>query len=123
MDASQIPEPLRARMAEMDAQPPVERVGWLLRAHVADTDGDDEIRDELGMTARHSTRSLHRALAAIEVLLTEEQPPGTLLYLVADDGLRSLDDPTDRGAAEFLRQLAGWTRTAIEDAEGRDTRP
>lgn len=123
MDASSIPEPLRARMAEMDARSPAEWVGWLLRAHVADTDGDDEIRDELGMTARHSTRSLHRALAAVDVLLTEAQPPNTLLYLVVDDGSRSLDDPTDRGAAEFLRQLAGWTRTAIDDAEGRDTPP
>ena len=123
MDASSLPEPLRARMAEMDARSPVEWVGWLLRGHVADTEGEEEIRDELSMTAQHSTQSLRRALTAVDVLLTEEQPPGTLLYLVADDGSRSLDDPTDRGAAVFLRQLAGWTRAAVDDAEAGNARP
>ncbi|MBU2669841.1 hypothetical protein KOI35_40660 [Actinoplanes bogorensis] len=117
MDASQIPEPLRARMAEMDARSPVEKVGWLLRAHVADTDGPAEIREELGMTARHSARSLNQALEAIDTLLTHEQPPNTLLYLVAGDGGRPLDDdPTDRGAAAYLRELAVMVREAIDSA-------
>ena len=110
-------------MAEMDARSPVEWIGWLLRGHVADTEGEEEIRDELSMTAQHSTQSLRRALTAVDVLLTEEQPPGTLLYLVADDGSRSLDDPTDRGAAVFLRQLAEWTRAAVDDAEAGNARP
>ncbi|WP_250036065.1 hypothetical protein [Paractinoplanes maris] len=104
-------------MAEQDAWSSAEWVGWLLRGHVADTDGDDEIRDELMTTARHSTRSLRRAVVAVDVVLAEQQPPGTLIFMVADDGGRALDDPTDRGAAEFLRRLADWTRAAVEAAE------
>jgi len=118
MDTSRIPEPLRARMAQMNARSPVEKVASLLGGYVADTDGIGEIQDGLRTTARHSTRSLRQALDAIDVVLGEELPPGTLLRLVAGEGGWPLDDdPTDAGAAAFLRELAGIIRAAVEEAE------
>ena len=118
MDAPQIPESLRARMVEKDARPPLEKVRSLLRSHVADTDGWSEIRDELEITSQHSTRPLRQGLEAIETVLTEEElPPGTLLRMVAGDAGQPLDDdPTDAGAAAFLRELAGLIRSVLDEA-------
>lgn len=99
---------------------PRSKSGWLIRGNVADTVSDDEVRDELGMTARHSTLSLHQALEALDELLANEQPPGTLLDLVVWDGGRALDDvQTDGNAAVYLRQLAGWVREAVAEAGHR----
>jgi hypothetical protein len=117
MDASQIPESLRARMAEKETRPPLEKVRSLLRGHVADTDGWGEIRHELGMTAQHSTRPLRQGLDAIDAVLAEELPPGTLLRMVAGDAGWPLDDdPTDTGAAAFLRELADLIRSVLDEA-------
>ena len=111
-----MPEPLRARMAEKEARPPLEKVRSLLRSHVADTDGWGEIRDEVEMTARHSARPLRQGLAAIEAVLTDEPPPGTLLRMVAGDAGWPLDDdPTDAGAAAFLRDLATLIRSVLDE--------
>jgi hypothetical protein len=117
MDASRIPESLRARLAEKEASPPLEKVRSLLRSHVADTDGWDEIRLELEMTSQHSTRPLRQGLDAIDAVLTEDLPPGTLLRMVAGDAGWPLDDdPTDAGAAVFLRDLAGLISSVIDEA-------
>jgi hypothetical protein len=116
MDASQIRESLPARMAEKEDRPPLEKVRALLRSHVADTDGWGEIRDELEMTSRHSTRLLREGLEAIGAVLTEELPPGTLLRMVASDAGWPLDDdPTDAGAAVFLGELAGLIRSVLDE--------
>ncbi len=116
MDASQLPETLRARMAETDARPPLEKVRSLLRGHVADTDEWGEIRDELAMTSQHSTRWLRQGLEVIDAVLAEELPPGTLLRMVAGDAGWPLDDdPTDEGAAVFLRELAGLIRSVLDE--------
>ena len=105
-------------MAERDALPPMEKVRSLLRGHVADSDGIDEVHDELAMTAQTSTRYLRQQLAAIETILTDPLPPGTLLRLVEGDGGWPLDeDPTDAGAAHFLRELAGMLGDVIEQAD------
>ena len=117
MDASQIPESLRARMAEQDARRPLEKVRSLLRSHVADTDGWGEIRDELEMTSQHSTRPLRQSLEAIDAVLVEELPAGTLLRMVAGDAGWPLDeDPTDAGAAVFLRKLADLIGSVLDDS-------
>jgi hypothetical protein len=116
MDASQVPESLRARMAEKEARPPLEKVRSLLRSHVADSDGWGEVRDELEMTSQHSTRPLRQGLDAIDAVLAEELPPGTLLRMVAGDAGWPLDgDPTDAGAAAFLRELAGQIRSVLDE--------
>ncbi|XVU27042.1 hypothetical protein ACQPZJ_08375 [Actinoplanes sp. CA-054009] len=118
MDPSQLPEPLRARMAEQAARSSVEKVRSLLLGHVADTDGIDEVRAQLRMTATHTTTYLRQDLDAIDAVLTEPLPQNTLLHLVAGDGGWPLDDdPTDAGASAFLRDLAGMIRAVIDEAE------
>jgi hypothetical protein len=103
-------------MAEKEARPPLEKVRSLLNGHVADTDGWAEIRDELRMTARHSTRPLQQGAEAIDAVLTDDLPHGTLLCLVAGDAGWPLDDdPTDDGAAAFLRELAALIRSVLDE--------
>jgi hypothetical protein len=117
MDAPRIPESLRARIAEKDARPPLEKVRSLLRSHVADTDGWGEIRDELEMTAQHSVRPLRQGLEAIDAVLVEQLPPGTLLRMVAGDAGWPLDDdPTDVGATAFLREFADLIGSVLDQA-------
>lgn len=57
-------------------------------------------------------------LEALESILAEPQPEGTLRWLVEVDCNWGIDDdPTDRGAAVVLRQIADILRDAIEEAE------
>jgi hypothetical protein len=104
-------------MAEKDARPPLEKVRSLLLSHVADSDGWDEVRAELEMTSQHSARPLRQGIEAIDAVLAEELPSGTLLRVVAGDAGWPLDeDPTDAGAAVFLRELAGVIQSVLERA-------
>ena len=118
METSGLPEPLRARMAELDALSPLETVRSLLRGNVADADSLDEIRADLQQLAQVTTRSIHRDLAALEALLAEPpSSPGTLARLVGWDGNWVLNDPSDAGAAQFLRELAQLLRAVLDDAK------
>jgi hypothetical protein len=115
MNTPSLPEPLRARIAERAARPPLEKVGHFLHFYVADSDGFDDVRSEIQRTASADPRSLREDLAALEAVLAEQHPPRTLLRLVEDDGNWGLDeDPTDGGAAAFLTQLAQLVRSALD---------
>jgi hypothetical protein len=117
MDHARIAESLRARSAEKEARPPLEKVRSLLHGHVADGRGWSGVRDELEMTSQHSTRSLRQGVDAIEATLVEKLPPGTLLRLVAGEAGWPLDDdPTDAGAADFLQDLADLIRSVLDEA-------
>ncbi|WP_249997455.1 hypothetical protein [Actinoplanes sp. M2I2] len=122
MDTSRLPEPLRARIAEREARPAMEKARSLLRSYVVDTDGTDEIREQLLATARYNTYYLRQEVAALEEILTADLPQGTLFLLVSVDGGWPLDhDPTDDGATVFLGELAGWVHAAIDQAEQERT--
>jgi hypothetical protein len=117
MEISGLPEPLRQRLAEQAAKPPLETVREFLFANVADAANYDDIRWQLQELARTNTR-LHRLdLAALESVLATSWPPNTLSRLVGWDGNWVLDDPSDAGAAEFLRGLADMLREVIDAAE------
>jgi hypothetical protein len=120
VDLSQLPEPMRARMAERAARPPLQRVHDLLQSYVMDAVDLDEVRDDLAGTARfssHAADNLRRDLEALEWVLTAELPSGTLLHLVEDDCNFGLDDdPTDAGAAIFLRQIVDILREVLDAA-------
>jgi hypothetical protein len=103
---------LRAR-ANAPELPPLERTRAFLRSYCTDADSLDEIRDELARDVTRDPVRLRRALDGIEAVLTEPQPDGTLSYLVAVDGNRSLADPSDVGARKYLRQLADGLREAL----------
>jgi hypothetical protein len=117
MEMSDLPEPIRARLQEEVAPPALEAVREFLLSHVADAENFTEIRSTLRRSALVSTRSHHRGLAAIEALLTEPAPGGTLARLVAWDGNWVLDDPSDAGAAAFLRELANLLRSVLDEVE------
>lgn len=107
-------ERLRRRAEELDRQPPVERVRWLLGAYVNDTESDDEIRLRMRGVAVHA---LARDLRALDTLLTEPQPPGLLSQLVAHDANWSLEDKSDEAAGVLLRQIAQILREELAEAE------
>ena len=104
--------------------PPLETVRRFLGGYVADAESLDEIRADLELLARTSTRSIRRNAAAIETLLAEPPtPPGTLARLVAWDGNWVLENPSDTGAAAFLGDLARLLRAVIDEAESQPTPP
>ncbi|WP_238490601.1 hypothetical protein [Actinoplanes flavus] len=118
MDISKLPEPLRSRAEERTALPSIDKVRHFLHGYVADAEGSEEIRQHVRRTARRNTFFLRQYLAALEEILNEPQPPGTLLRLVEVDANRGIDhDQTDRGAAVFLREIADLLRSVLEEVE------
>jgi hypothetical protein len=111
-----LPEPMRARLAELNAQPPLETVREFLGGHVADAQNLDEIRARLVRIAEYSTLLHRRVLGALEAVLATSWPQDTLARLVGWDGNWVLDDPSDAGAAQFLRDLAQMLREVIDAA-------
>jgi hypothetical protein len=115
METSDLPEPLRARMAEMDAAPPLEIVRDFLRGNVADAQNLDEIRADLRQVAQVTTRGIQRDLTALEAVLADPPPDGTLARLVGWDANWVLDDPSEAGAARFLRELVALLSGVLEE--------
>jgi hypothetical protein len=116
MDVSGLPESLRARIAERTALAPIEKVRKFLHGYVMDAESFEEIRGELLLTARQSTLFLRQYLVALETILAEPQPTGTLLYLVESDANWGIDhDQTDTGAAVFLAELTEMLRSVLAE--------
>ena len=98
--------------------PALETARSFLSGVVADAGSLDEVRTDLVRLAQTNTGSHQRYLRALETVLAEEQPSGTLLQLVEGYGNWSLDhDPTDAGAAAFLAELVTMLRSVIAEAE------
>jgi hypothetical protein len=117
MDISRLPEPMRSRIEARNALPPLERVREFLGSHVLDADSLDEIRADLRRTALFNTARHHGDLAALEAVVAEQLPAGTLARLVGWEANWVLDDPSDAGAAQFLRDLAQMLRDVIDESE------
>jgi len=118
MDPTGLPEPIRARMEQLAARPPIDKVRDFLSGYVADAGGLSEIRSDLQRVASFNTATLRADLEALESILSEPQAPGTLLHLVAGHGGWDLDDnPTDAGAGVVLGELAELVRAVVEQAE------
>jgi len=116
VDTSGLPESLRARIAERSALSPIDKVRKLLHGYVADAEDFGEIRANLLHTARTNDFFLRQYLDALESILVEPQPPGTLLHLVEGDANWGIDDDqTDAGAAVFLRKVAELLRSVIDE--------
>ncbi len=116
MEASDLPESLRRRIAEVDAQPALETVRSFLGGFVSDAESLDELRASLLRVAATSTRAHRRYLGAIDVVLAQPHAPRAMLELVEGYGNWPLDDPTDAAATDFLRQLTGILRSVIDEA-------
>ncbi|MFF5292828.1 hypothetical protein [Paractinoplanes globisporus] len=117
MDTSGLPESVRARIAERTALPAIDKVRSFLHGYVADAETLDEVQLEIQDTANVNTLFLRQYLEALETILSEPTPPGTLLRLVEGDANWGIDhDQTDAGAAAFLAGLARMLRSVIEAA-------
>lgn len=91
----------------------------MLSKYLSDALDLAEVEQGFRRTARRNTFYLEQYLAALETILNEPQPPGTLLRLVEYDANWGIDhDQTDNGAADFLREIANLLRVAIEGAHG-----
>lgn len=109
-------EEIEARLwarANVPEQPPLERTRAFLRSYCTDSDALDEIRDEAAREAARDPVRLRRALHGIEAVLADPLPDGTLSHLVAVDANRSLDDPSDVGARDYLRRVADLLRDVL----------
>jgi len=123
MDKAALPEPLRARMAELDARSPMRTVQDFVGRYLPDADGIDEVRAELRYAAQFNVALLRQDLGALEAVLADRPAPGVLARLVGWEGNWVLDDPSDEGAARFLGELAQLVRAVVEQAEqGRSAR-
>jgi len=117
MATADLPEWMRTQLAREAAQPPLETVRDFLMGHVADAESLDEVRARLRRIALHSTHLHRRVLDALEAVTSGSWPPNTMARLVGWDANWVLDDPSDAGAADFLRELAGMLRGVIDEAE------
>jgi hypothetical protein len=117
MDISGLPESMRARIEARDALSPLDRVREFLTSFVLDAESLDEVRADLRRTAHFNTMRHHGDLAALDAVVAEQYPPGTLARLVGWEANWVLDDPSDAGAKQFLRELALMLREVIGEAE------
>lgn len=117
MDTSQLPESIRRRLDELDAMSSMEAAERFVGAYLGDVDSLDNVRDHMRNVAATSTRSHRRYLAGLEAVLADPPPAeGTLAHLVGWTGNWVLDDPSERGAAAFLAELAEMLREVIAEA-------
>ncbi|HEV2782704.1 MAG TPA: hypothetical protein VGX25_25210 [Actinophytocola sp.] len=113
-----VPDKLRA-YANRPRPPAIDQVRSFLRGYVADSDGLDEVRAELVRMMQINPRTVRRQAEAIEALLADPPPPGTLATMVAVDGNWVLDDETsDTAAAAWLRDLAALIRGVLTPDNG-----
>jgi len=101
-------EKLEAKMNETP-RPALEVERLYLRG-IADIDKDDEIQRGLDRMRERDPRRLAEIANAIDTVLAGANPPGFLSRLVGWDGNYVLDDPSDEGAAAWLRKLAAQMR-------------
>jgi len=117
MDSSGLPPSLRQRIEEKNAEPPLESVRRFLGAYFGDAESLEEVREDLESLAQVNIRSHQRYLRALDAVIAD--PPAgehALERLVGWDGNWVLDDPSEAGSLEFLREVAEMLRTIISEA-------
>lgn len=103
----------------IDAVRALEETREFVHSYWGDGGGLEQVRQELTRTAQHNAQPLQESLAAINVVLNGNYPEGTLSQLVTWDANRVLKDRSDRGAAEWLRQVAELVRRVLDSVDPR----
>jgi len=117
MDVSRLPEPMRRRLEELAAKPPLEIVRSYLGSYYSDAADIDEVRSILQQLAQTNIRSHQERLHALEAVIADPpSEPGTLSRLIAWDANWVLNDESDAAALQFLRDAAQVLRDVIEAA-------
>lgn len=94
--------------------PPLEATRNFLHSYIPDEDSLEAVRRSIRRMAGINKRTLYAGLAGIEGLLAHPpDKPGVLSHLVAYDANWVLDDPSDAGAAAWLKQLAEILREEL----------
>jgi hypothetical protein len=110
---------LRAK-ANAPAPPPLEATRAFLRSYCNDADSVDDVRDEAARAAAYNPRPVQAALRAIDAVIANPPRDGTLSYIIAVDANRQLADPSDAGALDYLRRIAGVLRDVLTESGGSD---
>jgi hypothetical protein len=92
---------------------PLDAVKDFLQTFFFDADSLEEVRRVLTALAAQNDRLVVRGLSGLERLLADPPSDGTLSRLVAFDANRSLDDPSDNGATEWLQKVAEMVRGVL----------
>jgi hypothetical protein len=109
-------ERLEAQLRERERlvdEAPEQVVRKFLRTFVQDADSMDEVREELVRSVESNSRPVTQASRALQSLLASPPRDGSLATMVAVDANRSLDDPSDAGAIEWLTRLAHLTTEVL----------
>ena len=104
------------KLPKSDPRPPLEAARKFLRSYSYDLDSFDEVRSE--MEQMINTRTILSGLTGLERLLAH--PPsekGILSQLVVIDANWPLNDPSDEGAMEWMRQMVALIRDALGDKQ------
>lgn len=95
---------------------PLEIVQRFVRSYFGDADGIEEVRIEMQRITAHNPNAYVRDLLAIEELLNNPlRKPSVLSNLVAWDANWVLDDESDEGAKQWLREVAEMIRDILGD--------
>jgi hypothetical protein len=117
MDRSELADRLRSHAAKQDAKPPLETLETFLATEFGDALSFEEVRTGLEQLAQVSILSHRRVLRALDAVIADPPMDGTLAHLVGWEGNWVLDDPSDAGALQFLRDVADMLREIITAAE------
>jgi hypothetical protein len=116
VDVSRLPEPMRRRLEELNAQAPLDHVRTFMLGTFSAAQTLEEVRRDLTNIAASGTRGLQRDLNALEEVLASPLPEGTLAELVGWVGNWVLEDPSDAGARRFLLDVSEMLREVIAAA-------
>lgn len=110
----------REKLKEDPSDPlaqPLEVARNFLRSYCSDADSMEEVRAQLERRIALGSRGVQTYLAALDALLADPPADGTLAQLVAWDANWVLDDPSDKGAVAWLRDVARMIRDALGDKQ------
>jgi hypothetical protein len=105
-----------SKLLQADPKPPLDAARKFLRKYCYDLDTFDEVRSE--MERMINPRTILSGLAGLESLLAH--PPaeeGVLSRLVAVEANWPLNDPSDEGAMEWMRQMVALIRDTLGDRQ------
>jgi hypothetical protein len=110
-----LPEALKRNMLA-NRREPLEATRSFLRSYCADADSLEELREDLVRMTSLNAATLRGYLEALEAVLSDTLPEGTLARLVGWDANWVLDDPSDVGARAWLRGIAKMIEEVLAEA-------
>jgi hypothetical protein len=111
-----IPESLRNAM-NVSSRTPLEEAQRFLCRYWADGDVPDAISAQLNETISYNPSSVIQGLLAIELLLKTSLPDEALLNMVLWDANHPLDEPSEKSAKLWLKEVTEFVRAVLGDQQ------